>query len=345
MGSSFTDVLTPKTIEIGYLRNKTLAVDAFNTLYTFLTTIRGRDGTPLTTEDGTTTSHLVGIFNRFTSFMEHRMRFVFVFDGDPPELKAEERQRRRDRREEAEEKLEEAKEAGDVKKMKKYAARATFLTAEMQEQSKDLLDALGIPWIDAPSEGEAQAAHLTRRGDAHAVLSQDADSLLNGATRVVRNLSITGRRKMPNQQYYTSVDTELYDLARIKGDLDLTQDQLVALAILVGTDYNRGGVKGIGPKRGLQKVRKHGDDLDAIFDDTDWEEQYPELSWQRIYETITSIPVTDDYDVSHEDPDYERVESLLVDTYDFARENVVKTLDELQESREGHQQAGLNQFT
>jgi flap endonuclease-1 len=345
MGSSFTDVLTPKTIDIGYLRNKTLAVDAFNTLYTFLTTIRGRDGTPLTTHDGVVTSHLVGIFNRFTTFMEHRMRFVFVFDGDPPDLKAEERQRRRERRKDAQSKLEDAREEGDAKKMKKYAAQATFLTEEMQDQAKELIEALGMAYIDAPSEGEAQAAQLTKNDDAYAVLSQDADSLLNGATRVVRNLSITGRRKMPNQQHYTSVDTELYDLAKTKNDLDVSQDQLIALAILVGTDYNRGGVKGIGPKRGLQKVQKHGDDLHAIFDDADWEEHFPDLSWQRIYDTITGIPVTDDYTVAFPDVDYDETHDLLVNKYEFDADRTQDTLDDLQESRDGPQQVGLGDFT
>jgi flap endonuclease-1 len=345
MGSGFTDVLEPKTIERGYLRNKVLAVDAFNTLYTFLTTIRGRDGTPLTTEDGTVTSHLVGIFNRFTTFMEHRMKFVFVFDGESPDLKAEEQERRRKRKEEAAEKLEEAKEEGDVKKMKKYAARATFLSQEMQEQAKELIEALGMDWIDAPSEGEAQAARLTRNGDAYGVISQDADSLLNGATRVIRNLSISGRRKMPGQQYYKQVKPELYDLKRVKDDLDVSQDQLIALAILVGTDYNRGGVKGIGPKRGLQKVQKHGDDLEAIFDDTDWEEQYPDLSWRKIYDTITGIPTTDDYTVSFEDVDYDDVHSLLVDKYDFDDDKTRGQLDDLQDELEGHQQTGLSDFT
>lgn len=345
MGSGFTDVLTPRTIDQGYLRNRVIAVDAFNTLYTFLTTIRGRDGTPLTTEDGTVTSHLVGIFNRFTSFMEHRMKFVFVFDGEAPDLKAEEQQRRRDRKEEAKQKLEEAKEEGDAKKMKKYAARATFLTQEMQEQTKELLDLLGMEWIDAPSEGEAQAAHLTKQGDAYAVLSQDADSLLNGATRVIRNLSITGRRKMPGQQHYKKVNPELYDLQRVKDDLDVNQDQLVALAILVGTDYNRGGVKGIGPKRGLKKVRQHGDDLNAIFDDTDWEEQYPDLSWRKIYDTLTTIPVTDDYDLGFSEVRYDEVEELLVSNYDFDEDRTAKRLEDLRDELEGRQQVGLGDFT
>lgn len=150
---------------------------------------------------------------------------------------------------------------------------------------------------------------------------------------------------MPGQQYYKQVKPELYDLKRVKDDLDVSQDQLIALAILVGTDYNRGGVKGIGPKRGLQKVQKHGDDLKAIFDDTDWDEQYPDLSWQKIYDTITGIPTTDDYTVSFNDIDYDDVHSLLVDKYDFDDDKTRGQLDDLHEELEGHQQTGLSDFT
>ena len=343
MGSKFTDILTPKTIDPDYLRNKTVAVDAFNTLYTFLTTIRGRDGTPLSTSDGKPTSHVVGIFNRFTTFLENDTQFGFVFDGEPPALKQEERKRRRKRKEKAQKKYEDAKAKGDTKNMKKYAARTTFLTKDMQREAKHVIDLLGMTSIDAPSEGEAQAAHLTKNGDAFAVISQDADSLLNGATRVVRNLSISGKRKMPGQRRYTTVKPELYEYKRVLHDLDVSPTQLLALAMLVGTDYNYGGVKGIGPKRGIKLVKKHGDDLKAIFEDASWSEHF-ETPWQRVYETLKNIPVTDDYDLAFTDPKYDELRHELVETYEFSEERVEKTLKELREARDGEQQVGLNQY-
>jgi flap endonuclease-1 len=128
--------------------------------------------------------------------MEHGLKLVFVFDGKPPALKSREIARRVELKMDAAQKHKEAEEKGDIEEMKKYAVRTARLTTEMIEESKQLLTLLGIPIIQAPSEGEAQAAYMTKQGDAYAVVSQDFDSLLFGCTRVVRNLSIEGKRKM-----------------------------------------------------------------------------------------------------------------------------------------------------
>ena len=341
MGSSFTKILTPKTIDSGALRRKTLAVDAFNTLYMFLTTIRGRDGSPLTSADGTVTSHLVGIFNRFTTFLEKDMKFVFIFDGKPPELKRKERARRRQRKEKAKKQYREAKKEGDIKNMKKYAARTTFLSPEMQKQAKELIQLMGMDVIDAPSEGKAQAEYLTKQGDAYAVVSQDADSLLNGATRVVRNLNITGRRKKPGKYAYKQINTELYELAKIKQTLEMTQDQLIALAMLVGTDYNYGGIKGIGPKRGVKKVKKHGEDFEALFEDVAWAD-HCDYAWRDVFSTIKNIPVKQDYTITTGEPQYEAIQRFLM-KYQITH-NIESTLTNLKKKREGFTQSGLSDF-
>ena len=342
MGSKFTSILEPKKIDAKQLRRKRLAVDAFNTLYMFLTTIRGRDGSPLTTHDGHITSHLVGLFNRFTSYLEHNMKFVFIFDGDPPRLKQEERQRRKKRKQKAQKKYEEAKQQGNVKNMKKYAARTAFLTKEMQEESKELIKLLGMDYIDAPSEGEAQAALLTKNGDAYAVISQDADSLLNGATRVIRNLNISGRRKLPGKQHYRKTHTKMYELHKIKQRLNLSLNQIIVLAMLVGTDYNYGGVKGIGPKRGLNLLEKHGEDFETLFEKAKWDE-HCKHSWKKVYKTIKDIPVKEDYTLSFSEPQYEKIPRFL-QKYDFSVESTKKTVQSLKDARTGTVQTGLSEF-
>lgn len=342
MGSKFTSVLQPKKIDPKLLRRKTLAVDAFNTLYMFLTTIRGRDGSPLTTHDGHITSHLVGILNRFTTYLEHNMKFVFIFDGQPPKLKQEERQRRRKRKEDAQKKYEEAKKEGNIKNMKKYAARTAFLTKKMQEEAKQLIKLLGMDYIDAPSEGEAQAAHLTKQGEAYAVVSQDADSLLNGATRVVRNLNISGKRKLPGKQHYRKTHTKLYELHKIKQELELTQNQLIVLAMLVGTDYNYGGVKGIGPKRGLNLLEKHGEDFETLFKKAKWSE-HCKHPWKKVYNTIKDIPITTNYTIKFREPQYEKVPRFL-EKYDFSTASVKEKMESLKDARTGTIQTGLSEF-
>ena len=147
MGVAISELLEGTEIKPENLKGKVLAVDSFNTLYMFLTTIRGADGSPLMDSQGRITSHLVGIFSRFSNLMEKGLKFVFVFDGTPPELKSEERDRRRALKEEAKSLYEEAKQKEDIENMKKYAARTVFLTKEMIDEAKQLITAMGMPIV------------------------------------------------------------------------------------------------------------------------------------------------------------------------------------------------------
>src|SRR3989338_2044404 len=213
MGVAFKDLIISEEIKLDDLKNKVIILDAYNILYQFLTTIRGMDGTPLKDSKGNTTSHLVGLFSRTVSLMQKGIKPVFVFDGKPPELKQKVHEQRNALKIEAEKKFLEAKEKMDVEEMKKYAARTSRLTQDMVEESKELISLLGIPSVQAPSEGEAQAAYMVKEGNGFAVGSQDFDSLIHGATRLVRNLSISGRRKKIKTAAYETVRPGLIDLS------------------------------------------------------------------------------------------------------------------------------------
>lgn len=343
MGVAITSILKSEEIKIESLSGKVLAVDSFNVLYMFLTTIRGPDGSPLMDSKGRVTSHLVGLFSRFSNLMEKGVKFVFVFDGKAPDLKREERERRKQLKEDAQKLFDEAEQQEDVENMKKYAARTTVLSKEMIEEAKALIQAMGMPIILAPSEGEAQAAHIVKNGDAYAVMSQDADSLLIGSPRTIRNLSITGRRKMPGTHAYKNVLPELIDLNDNLKELDLTQNQLIVLAILVGTDYNYGGVKGIGPKKALALLKKHKEDFDSIFLEVNWKDHFS-VDWKKIFDTIKEMPVTDDYKITFKDPDYEEIKKILVDEHDFSEERVKSSLDKLENYKKNNQQKGLGDW-
>jgi len=195
MGVAFKDLIISKEIELDFLKNKIIIIDAYNNLYQFLTTIRGVDGTPLMDSKGNITSCLVGLFSRTTNLMQRGIKTVFVFDGIPPELKQKENERRKALKLDAERKYIEAKKREDKEEMKKYASRTSRLTKEIVDESKELISLLGLPIVQAPSEGEAQASYMVKNNKGFAVSSQDFDSLLNGSTRLVRNLSISGRRK------------------------------------------------------------------------------------------------------------------------------------------------------
>jgi flap endonuclease-1 len=339
MGSKISDLLEGKEIKVEDLAGKVLAVDAFNTLYMFLTTIRGPDGSPLMTKEGKITSHIQGIISRFTNYMDKGLKFVFVFDGTPPSLKSEESKRRRELKKEAQKLFEEAKQKEDLENMKKYAARSVFLTNEMVEETKELLDLLGIPIVQALSEGEAQAAHIVLKGDAFAVVSQDADSILNGALRVIKNLSITGKRKMPGNLGYKNLEPELIELKPNLTRLELTQDELIMLAILIGTDYNYGGVKGIGPKKGIKLIK---DKKEKSFEEVNWEDNF-KINWKDIFDTIKDMPTTDDYEIKFKSPNYDKLKEFL-SIREFSEVRIENTLAKIKDIENKNKQKGLSDF-
>lgn len=339
MGSKISDLLKGKEIQIEELSGKTLAVDAFNSLYMFLTTIRGPDGSPLMDSKGNITSHIQGIITRFTNYMEKGAKFIFIFDGESPELKSKETQRRKELKKEAHKLYLEAKEKEDLENMKKYAARSVFLTPNMIQETKELLTLLGIPHIQAPSEGEAQAAHLVKKGEAYAVISQDADSLLNGAPRVIKNLSITGKRKLPGNLGYKNIEPELIELEPNLKELDLTQEELIKLAILIGTDYNYGGIKGIGPKKGYKLIKTK---KDKAFKEAKWEENF-QIKWQDIYQTINEMPITNNYQIKFESPKTKELEEFLKKR-DFNETRIKTTIEKIKKIEENNKQKDLSSF-
>lgn len=335
MGVNLKDIMIRHPVTFDDLAGKILIVDGYNMLYQFLSNIRGRDGSLFTDHHGHVTSHLIGLFSRVTNLMQKKIKLAFVFDGQVPELKHKELTKRAELKKEAAQKYEQALASEDTEAMKKYAARTSRLTRDMVAQAKELLTALGIPWVQAPSEGEAQAAHMVKNGHGWAVASQDYDSLLHGTPRLLQNLSIEGRRKIPGKLAFTTVEPTIIDLKENLTALGITQDKLMWLAILTGTDYAPGGVKGIGPKKGLALVRQH-DTPEAVF-----EPLKPEFDWKEVLTVFKKIPVTDDYSLEWKPVDRKHLYHFLVEEHDFGAERVEKTLDAIAPAKH---QKGLGDF-
>ncbi len=340
MGVAISKIVPSQEIRIDDLRGKTLAVDGYNMLYQFLTTIRGPDGQPLTDSHGNVTSHLTGLFSRAANLLARGIRLVFVFDGEVPELKTRELERRRVRKAQAQAQYEVAKRDKDVAGMRTFARQTSRLTREMVGQAKQLLDALGVPWIDAPSEGEAQAAALVKQGHAWAVVSQDADALMYGSPRVVKNLAITGRRKLPGRMAYVNVEPELILFREVLQELGLSLEQLRVLGILIGTDYNPGGVKGIGPKKGLKLVREHP--VDELFSRVKWPDQSG-ANWRDILKLFEEMPVVDPGKISFGRVNDEAVRELLIERHEFSEARITSTLERLLKERQ-NTQTGLGEY-
>ncbi|MEO2154660.1 MAG: flap endonuclease-1 [Nanoarchaeota archaeon] len=317
-----------KEVELKNLNGKTIAIDAFNTIYQFLATIRQPDGTPLMNKEGKITSHLSGLFYRTINLIENGIKPVYVFDGRHPEFKKREQERREEIKKKYEEKLKEAKEKGE-KDLKKYAQATSKLNNEMIEDAKELLKAMGIPVIQAPSEGEAEAAYLNKKGKVDFTGSQDYDSLIFGAPYLVRNLSIVGKRKIPGKNTYEEVKPEIIERKKLLDSLKIDEDQLIALALLIGTDYNPGGIKGIGPSKALELVKQFNHDFDKLFKFVKWN-NYFEYDWQEIFNFFKNPPVVD-YDIKFGKIDENKIIEILVEKNDFNKERVEKYIKILKE--------------
>ncbi len=335
MGVNFKEILIRKPITLEALSGKILIVDGNNMLYQFLSTIRARDGSLFTDHHGHVTSHLIGLFSRITNLMQKGIKLAFVFDGKVPELKHKELAKRAELKQEAEKKYHEALAAEDVASMQKYAARTSRLTKDMIAQARELLTGLGIPHLIAPSEGEAQASYMVTKGHGWAIASQDYDSLLYHTPRLIQNLSVEGRRKVPGKLAYTTVEPLLVELQENLSTLGISPEQLLWLAVLVGTDYAPGGVKGIGPKKGLMLVRKHKT-AEELF-----EVLKPDFDWRAVINVFKTMPVTDDYELSWKPVDRKKVYIFLVEQHDFGQERVDKVLDIIAPAKH---QKGLGDF-
>lgn len=335
MGIDLKPILTTCPIKSSDLSDKIIAVDAYNTIYQFLATIRGPTGESLTNNKGEITSHLSGLFYRNINFLTENIKLVYIFDGKPHSLKFKEIARRKELKQEAIEKYQEALEEGRLEDAKKYSQGTVILTDKIIEQSKIILKLLGIPVIQAPSEGEATASILTKDGMAYACASQDYDSLLFGAKRLIRNLTISGKRKIPNINKYVNIEPEIIHQSQILESTKLNLEQLVDVGILIGTDFNPGGFPGIGPKTALKLIKENGtlEKIGKIKDDLN---DVPYQQIREIFLNPENIPLNN---IEFNNPNYNEIIGFLCDTMDFSRERVESSLERVKKSQEKRSQS------
>ncbi|MFX0049117.1 MAG: flap endonuclease-1 [Candidatus Hermodarchaeota archaeon] len=334
-----------KTITFENLLNKQIAIDAFNTIYQFLAIIRQKDGTPLKDFDGNITSHLSGLFYRTINFLEHNIKPIYVFDGIPSELKLETIKERRKVKEIAKEKMVIAQENEDFGEAKKYAQMTSKLDTDMIEESKKLLKYLGIPIIEASSEGEAQSAFLVEKGDAWACASQDYDTLLFGGERLLRNFAVSRSKKVKNTTI--TLDIEYISLSKFLDSLKISREQLIEMGILIGTDFFP-GIKGIGQHKALDLIKKYGslenimknnvnvgnveiklekdliEQIKEIFLNPNIKKNYPKIVWEKIK--------------------YEEVEELLIEQHNFSKQRVQNAIERLKKQNSLKTQVSLDSF-
>ena len=314
MGVKFKDIVSPKEISLKDLEGRTVAIDAYNTIYQFLSGIRQRDGSPLMDQNGNVTSHLSGILYRTASIVDKGIKPIYVFDGDSSEHKAKTLEQRKAIKEEAMEKWEEAKAAGNIEEARKFAIRTSRMSPYILESSKKLLDYMGIPYVQAEGEGEAQGAYMVEQGDAWAVASQDYDCLLFGAPRIVRNLTLSGG--LSNLEYL--------ELEKVLNEIDLTREQLIDVALMVGTDFNE-GIHGIGAKTGLKLIRNNSlEDILVQKGITEVEVEPDELR-----DIFLKHDVNTDYEIKFKSAKKDKLVEFMCEEHGFSESRVLNVTEKL----------------
>ena len=330
MGLDLKQLCVREKTNLESFASKIVAIDAYNAIYQFLSIIRGPDGLPLSDHNGKITSHISGLFYRNINFLSLGIKPVYVFDGKPPSLKSAEIQRRKQIKKDATIKYEIAISEGNYVEAKKFAQQTSVLGDNMVEESKKFLDLFGIPSIQAPSEGEATAAHLTTTGQAYASASQDFDSLLFGAKRLVRNFTNSGKRKLPNRNTTIEIEPELILLDKTLAELGVTREQLVDIGILIGTDFNPDGFERIGPKTALKMVKEHGN-LENV---PQIQDKLSEIDYKQIRGIFLKPKVAEVSEIKFETVDYTGIVNYLTKERSFSLDRVDTSLNRLKKSLE-----------
>ncbi len=330
MGLNLKELVVREKTTLESFSSKVIAIDAYNAIYQFLASIRGPDGLQLSDSEGRITSHLSGLLYRNINFLSLGIKPVYVFDGKPPSLKTAEIERRKQIKKDATIKYEKAIAEGNIEDARKFAQQTTSMKDGMVKESKQILSYFGIPYIDAASEGEATAAHLTNTGQAYASASQDFDSILCGAKRLIRNFTNSGRRKIPNRNTYVEIEPEIIETQKTLDALEITREQIVDIGILIGTDFNPNGFDRVGPKTALKMIKQYSrlEDIPQI------QEQLQTIDYEQIRKIFLDPVVTDVDEIVFGNVDYEGMTNYLVKERSFSEDRIQSSLNRLKKALE-----------
>ena len=330
MGLDLKSLLVRDKTKLESFTNKIVAIDAYNAIYQFLAIIRGPEGLHLTDAHGRVTSHITGLFYRNINFLSLGIKPVYVFDGKPPSLKSAEIEHRKQIKKDATIKYERAVTEGKMEDARKYAQQTTSMKDGMVEDSKHLLELFGIPYIQAPSEGEATAAFLTTKGHADIAASQDFDSILFGAKKLVRNFTNSGRRKLPNRNTYIEIEPEIIDYKKNLEALGITREQLIDVGILIGTDFNPDGFERVGPKTAIKMIKQHGklEDVEQI------QEHLQTIDYNTIRKIFLEPEVANVDKIEFDEVKYNDITNYLSNERSFSRDRVNSSLNRLKKNLE-----------
>ncbi|PSN64340.1 flap endonuclease 1 [Corynespora cassiicola Philippines] len=333
---------SPASIKTGEIKNqfgRKVAIDASMSIYSFLIAVRS-DGQQLMNDTGETTSHLMGLFYRTLRMIDNGIKPLYVFDGAPPKLKSGELAKRFQRKSEAQAAIEEAKETGTAEDVEKFSRRTVRVTREHNAECQRLLKLMGIPYIVAPTEAEAQCAVLARAGKVYAAASEDMDTLTFASPILLRHLTFSEQRKEPIQEIH---------LDKVLEGLAMEQEQFIDLCILLGCDY-LDPIKGIGPSTALKLIREHKN-LEGVVEFMKTSSKYtipedwPFADARTLFlEPDVRSAEDPECDFKWEAPDIDGLIKFLVEEKHFNEDRVRNGAAKLQKNLKSAQQSRLEGF-
>ncbi|KAG8041819.1 hypothetical protein G9C98_007123 [Cotesia typhae] len=331
--------IAPSAIKESELKNyfgRKVAIDASMCLYQFLIAVRS-EGAQLTSADGETTSHLMGMFYRTIRLVDNGVKPLYVFDGKPPNLKGGELAKRAERREEAQKALEAAEEAGNAEDVERFNRRLVKVTTAHATEAKQLLTLMGIPYITAPCEAEAQCAELVKSGKIYATATEDMDALTFGSNILLRRLTFSEARKMPVQEIH---------LDKVLAEMELNKDEFIDLCIMLGCDYT-GSIRGIGPKRAVELIKTHRC-LEKILENIDTKKYSVPEDWnyKEARELFRNPEITkaDEIDFKWGEPDEEGLVKFMCGDKQFAEDRIRNGCKKLMKAKGASTQGRLDSF-
>lgn len=348
MAVDLSKLITREKITVSQLSGKTVAIDAYNVLYQFLSIIRQPDGTPLKDSKGRVTSHLSGLFYRSIDLIQNGITPIYVFDGIPSKLKMKTIEARTKRRDDAYDAWMESKAKGALEAARTYAQQSTRVDKAIVSSAKELLKLMGIAVINAPGEGESQASYMAKAGLVYAAASQDYDTLLFGSPTIIRNLTLSGRRKLPMKNVYVEVVPERIILAETLSALGISRKQLIWIGIMLGNDFNE-GIKGIGPKNALKIVKdaKSLSEVESIVEQKYKSQFQTDVSEvEELFENPEIVELSDLElrQMVDAKPDSEGIIKMMCSEYGFSENRISKFAETLSKLRNSSKQAGISKW-
>ncbi|ORZ21134.1 flap endonuclease 1-like protein [Absidia repens] len=315
-----------------------VAIDASMSIYQFMIAVRQQDGNVLMNDAGETTSHLMGMFYRTVRMIDNGIKPVYVFDGKPPTMKSGELAKRKARKEDAQAKMEEANETGTAEDVARFTKRTVRVTPEHNDECKRLLKTMGIPYIEAPCEAEAQCAELARAGKVYAAASEDMDTLTFSSPILLRHLTFSEQRKLP-------IDEVNLEVAL--AGLDMTMPQFIDLCILLGCDYVE-TIKGVGPSRAFSMIKEYGSIEKALPHLPEKLQSNIPIDWKydeaRLLFSKPDVTPGDTFDLKWEEPDVEAVVDFLVKDKGFSEDRIRKGCEKLSKNLKQATQSRMMDF-